>query len=83
MSDKLIQTGAEYSDIIPIIDGARYRAQKAVNAEMIQMYWDIGRYVSERVNNGGWGKTSFRSFLLFCNRITHLPKVFRRRTYGA
>ena len=73
MSDKLVPTGAEYSDIISIIDGARYRAQKAVNAEMIQMYWDIGRYVSERVNDGGWGKNIVKEFAAFLQ--SHYPSA--------
>ena len=73
MSDKLIPTGAEYSDIISIIDGARYRAQKAVNAEMIQMYWDIGHYVSERVNDGGWGKNIVKEFAAFLQ--SHYPSA--------
>ena len=46
MRDELTPLSGEYSDIIPIIDGARYRAQKAVNAEMIQMYWNIGKHAS-------------------------------------
>jgi len=37
---------------------------KAVNAELIQMYWEIGAYVSTRVKN------VVIAFLNFCRRIT-------------
>ena len=73
MSDDLTPTKNEYSDVIPIIDGARYRAQKAVNAEMIQMYWDLGRYVSERVKDGGWGKSVVQEFAAFLQ--SHYPSA--------
>ena len=36
----------QFSEIISIIDSARSRALKAVNAELIQMYWDVGQYLS-------------------------------------
>lgn len=73
MSDELIPANSEYSDVIPIIDGARYRAQKAVNAELIQMYWEIGRYVSERVKDGGWGKGVVQEFSVFLQ--SHYPST--------
>ena len=39
---------------------------RAANAELIQMYWEIGAYISSRVKDGGWGKsvvTDFSEFL--------------------
>jgi len=34
----------QFSEILSIIDNARSRALKAVNAELIQIYWDMGKY---------------------------------------
>lgn len=34
-------------DIMAIIECSKMRALKAVNAEMIEMYWQIGKYISE------------------------------------
>jgi predicted nuclease of restriction endonuclease-like (RecB) superfamily len=36
---------------------AQYEALKAVNKEMIQLYWDIGRRLSEKQKELGWGKS--------------------------
>ena len=39
---------------------------RAVNAEMIGMYWEIGAYVSKKAADSGWGKnvvTDFSAFL--------------------
>ena len=43
----------QVDDVIAIIDKARSRAMKAANAELINMYWEIGAYVSERVKSVG------------------------------
>jgi len=37
---------AEYNEIISIIERARENAFRAVNRELISMYWDIGKYVA-------------------------------------
>jgi hypothetical protein len=53
----------EYGEIISIIERARENAFRAVNRELISMYWEIGSYVSDKVKNGGWGKSVVK-----CNR---------------
>lgn len=39
------------------IRASQYEALKAVNQEMIQLYWDIGRMIVERQEKEGWGKS--------------------------
>ena len=47
-----------YADLLTGIKArvqtARIRAGLAVNHELIQLYWDIGKLVSERQNEEGW-----------------------------
>jgi predicted nuclease of restriction endonuclease-like (RecB) superfamily len=38
------------------IRASQYEAFKAVNQEMIRLYWDIGRMIVERQEKEGWGK---------------------------
>lgn len=38
------------------IRAAQYEALKAVNHEMIRLYWDIGRMIVEKQEKEGWGK---------------------------
>lgn len=40
-----------FNDIINIIEQSKSRALKAVNAEMINMYRQIGKYLSGRCGN--------------------------------
>ena len=63
MGDSLIPINAStFDEVIAIIDNARESAFRAVNRELINMYWDIGEYVSLRVTNGGWGKSVVKEF---------------------
>ncbi len=43
-------------DIKQRIAAARVKAALAVNRELIQLYWDIGRLIVERQQREGWGK---------------------------
>ena len=44
---------------------ARLRATLAVNAELIQLYWEIGHGILERQQKHGWG----------ARLLTHWPKT--------
>ncbi len=39
------------------VRAARYAALKAVNKELVGLYWDIGRMIAERQKVEGWGKS--------------------------
>ena len=63
MGDNLILNNTNaFDEVISIIEKARENAFRAVNRELINMYWDIGEYVSRRVSDGGWGKSVVKEF---------------------
>jgi len=63
MNESLVQNNLEvFNDIIAIIEKARENAFRAVNRELIGMYWDIGNYISHRVTENGWGKSVVKEF---------------------
>ncbi len=64
MSD-IIKYNSDFENIIAIIEQSKTRAIKAVNAEMIEMYWQIGKYISEKAMNDGWGKSVVQDFSNF------------------
>lgn len=62
----ILSTNNEFDEIVEIIEQARQRAFRAVNRELIEMYWQIGQYISEKVKSNAWGKsivTEFASFV--------------------
>ena len=55
MSSELTHNPGQFDEVIHIIDNARSRAMKAVNAELIQMYWSVGAYLSELCSASSFG----------------------------
>lgn len=45
----------QFDEVIRIIQTSRDRALKAVNAEMIQMYWNVGAYLSKLCAEASFG----------------------------
>lgn len=52
---------AAYAELLSTIKAriasAQYAALKVVNKELITLYWDIGRSITERQQSEGWGKS--------------------------
>ena len=52
---------AAYTELLGAIKtriaSAQYEALKAVNKELISLYWDVGRAIMERQQSEGWGKS--------------------------
>jgi len=55
----------QFSEIISLIKTARYNAFKAVNTELINLYWEIGKYITTRTQNEGWGKATVKQLAQF------------------
>jgi predicted nuclease of restriction endonuclease-like (RecB) superfamily len=55
------------------VRGAQYAALSAVNAELVGLYWDIGRMIVERQDAEGWGKAVVKQ--LAADLRTEFPDV--------
>jgi hypothetical protein len=44
-----------FTDIIQLIKQSRTDAIRAVNAELINLYWNIGEYISKKIEQSEWG----------------------------
>ncbi|MCA0252142.1 MAG: DUF1016 N-terminal domain-containing protein [Actinobacteria bacterium] len=45
-----------------MIEQARARAARAINLELVGLYWNLGAYVSERTRTEGWGNAVIARF---------------------
>lgn len=52
----------EFDEIVAIIEQARQKAFRAVNRELIEMYWQVCKFVSEKVKSNAWGKSIVQEF---------------------
>lgn len=55
----------DFNEIFTIIAKAQSKALASVNREMITLYWEIGRIVSEKTASDGWGKSTVSSLSAF------------------
>lgn len=56
MSKKPAITPAEFADVLQIIQSGRAKAFEAVNVALIETYWAVGAYLSQKVAAATWGK---------------------------
>lgn len=55
----------DFNEILAIVSNAQERALASVNRELITMYREIGRIVSEKTASDGWGKSTVSSLSAF------------------
>ena len=79
MSKELTQNMGQFDELLSIIDSARTRALKAVNAELIQMYWNVGEYLSGLCANSGFGDKVIDEVAAYIATANPGVKGFNRR----
>lgn len=47
---------AAFNEIVALIETSRREAGRAVNVQLIELYWKIGAVISTRIDRDGWGK---------------------------
>lgn len=45
----------EFGKIVKMIELSKERAYRKVNEELISLYWNVGKYVSEKISTKEWG----------------------------
>lgn len=46
----------DFSEVTRLIDSARQRAYQAVNTTLIELYWQVGAYLSRKIADAEWGE---------------------------
>ena len=54
-----------FLDIVNLIKQSRIRAIKAVNSELIDLYWNIGKLISKKVEASEWGNSVVKDLANF------------------
>ena len=75
------QYGNFIKEIKELIYRRQYEAMKAVNKELIQLYWEIGEEIISKKKKAG-GNLSLRFYQKNFKKNFPVSKDFRRRTYG-
>lgn len=65
---KQITKTNNFSDIVSLINRSRLRAYQAVNRELIELYWKIGEYISNKTLEEGWGKSTVQNLARYIQK---------------
>ena len=79
MSKESMLKQGKFDELLHIIEDARVRALKAVNAELIQMYWNVGEYLSGLCANAGFGDKVIDEVASYIAKENPGVKGFNRR----
>jgi predicted nuclease of restriction endonuclease-like (RecB) superfamily len=60
--DSAGQGATDFDDLLAVIERAKLNAARAVNRELIGLYWSIGEHVSAKTRSGSWGKAVIATF---------------------
>ncbi|VAX14919.1 hypothetical protein MNBD_IGNAVI01-1029 [hydrothermal vent metagenome] len=69
----------DFKKITSLITKARINALKTVNRELINLYWEVGKHVSNKVNSDNWGKSVVEELSQFIQEQHPGIKGFSRR----
>lgn len=63
-----IQKQQQFGEIIGLIKQAQLNAIKSVNTALINLYWNIGQYISEKVEQSEWGQSVVKELADYLSR---------------
>lgn len=70
---------SNFIEIVQIIKNSRANAIKAVNAELINLYWNIGMYISGKLGQADWGDKTVADLSVYIQQNNPELKGFSRR----
>ena len=79
MKKPVATSSGQFDEVIRIIQISHDRALKAVNAEMIRMYWNVGEYLSKLCANANFGDKIIDDVAAYIAQNNPGAKGFNRR----
>lgn len=69
----------KFSDIILFIQQSRNNAIRAVNTELINLYWNVGAYIRQKLSVADWGDKTVDELATYIQKNNPELKGFNRR----
>lgn len=63
----------QFNQIVHLIKKSQNNALKSVNKELINLYWNVGEYISGKVENSEWGKSVVEKLAIYIQETE--PKI--------
>jgi len=68
-----------FLEIVHLIKNAQSNAVSSINVEMINLYWNVGQYISLQLSRAAWGEKTIDELAAFIQREYPEIKGFNRR----
>lgn len=82
MSKEIIHSNQDFEHIHRLIQEARNRVYSKANSELVLLYFNVGKIVSEKVNAGNWGENTVQQLADFIqSKVPNLSSFNRRGLY--
>ena len=74
----VVRHGPDFRPVTALINAARHRAFQAVNTELIELYWRVGKYISRKLDSAVWGESVVDDLARYIKRQHPELKGFAR-----
>jgi hypothetical protein len=66
-----------FTEVARLIQSARERALQAVNTGLIDLYWQVGEYISRKIETAAWGEGVVDQLASYLFRMRQFFEVYR------
>ena len=74
-----VQKQQQFTEVIGLIKQAQFHAVQSVNIELINLYWNVGAYITRQLANAVWGEKTVDELADFIQSNQPDLKGFNRR----
>src|SRR6516225_8820801 len=68
-----------FAEVVAMIRASRGRAVSAVNTALVDLYWQLGEYISRKLESAAWGEGVVDALALYIERRHPNLRGFTRR----
>ena len=72
----------EFAEIVDMIQHTRNEVVRLANTSLIDLYWKIGKYISNKIAASEWGDGVVKQLAIISKELAQKQKVFLIRTFG-
>ena len=64
----VVANDSSFVEVVELIEQARQHTTRAINTALIELYWEVGKYVSQQAASAGWGKGTVLELATYIQR---------------
>ena len=70
---------SQFTEVLQQIQRAKQKTVQQVNRALVELYWNVGGYISGQVDKAGWGKSTVEVLAAYIQREEPSIKGFSAR----